>query len=113
MSKDFQSHELDELDALLRSRRHCYTIVQLQDVAKHGGYVPSLAIEGVAGHFRMSGHGEHAAPWVWGQTFDEACKVCDTVNLEKFGVDQMTAFKIVASTMGIPSHRDQPQEVAA
>ena len=89
-----------DINHLLSSRSWCYTIPD-QDPTVHGGYVPSISIEYVAGHIPMTGRGSDQAPWVCGKTFDEAVGVCQHEN-ELMGIDAMTCAKIVASTFRTP-----------
>jgi hypothetical protein len=56
--------------------------------------------EGVAGHGPMTGRGEGSAPWIWGQTLDEAREVCDRFNQERLGISPDEASDIVLSSMG-------------
>ena len=79
--------------------KHCYTIPIGQDPAVHGGYVPSLVIEGKSGHYPLTGRGKHSMPWVWGKTLEEAQATCASYNLRHFGVDENAEFRIVLSTM--------------
>ena len=55
----------------IKGRRYCYTVVDAdhQDPKKHGGFMPSMIIEGETGHHPMQG-GDHqwAVPWIWGKT---------------------------------------------
>lgn len=82
---------------LMATHRWCYTIPLVQDISKHGGYVPSLVIEGEKGHHPMTGNGDFQAPWVWGKTLTEAQNVCRHVN-KKRGISVEDEQKIVAST---------------
>jgi hypothetical protein len=87
-----------EFSHLMATRPWCYTIVETQNPAEHGGYVPSVVIQDVSGHFPMTGRGKGSAPWVWGKTLDQAQEVCRQANARR-GIDEKTAFKILASTM--------------
>lgn len=75
----------------------CYYI-PLQSPKEHGGFVPSLVIEDEAGHYPMLGAGKGAAPWVWGQTMEEAEEACVEINAQ-MGIDRDKAARIVASSM--------------
>jgi hypothetical protein len=55
--------------------------------------------EGVAGHAPLTGRGKGSAPWVWGQTLDEAREVCDRFNQERLGISLDEASDIVLSSM--------------
>ncbi|MEN6549966.1 MAG: hypothetical protein ABFE07_28315 [Armatimonadia bacterium] len=76
----------------------CYYVVENQDPAVHGGFVPSLVVEGSPQHWPMLGRGEGAAPWVWGKTLEDAQRVCRHVNEER-GISQGEEERIVASSM--------------
>lgn len=85
------------LSKLLQTRRWCYTIVETQDPALHGGYVPSLVIEGDKGHRPMIGRDN--APWVWGKTLDDAQATCRAYNEEQLGISEEEQTRIVLSTL--------------
>lgn len=78
--------------------RKCYTIPITQDPALHGGFVPSLIIEGEPGHRPMTGQGKHAMPWVWGETLEQAEATCAAYNLKHFGIDENSHLEILFST---------------
>lgn len=83
---------------LLASRRWCYVIPA--GAGTERGYIPSIAIEGVPGHFPMAGDPEKLqAPWYWGKSYDEACRVAEHAN-ERRKIGPREAAVIVASTMG-------------
>lgn len=88
-----------QIGQLLATRRHCYTIPEVQDTAKHGGYVPSLVIEGERGHYPMLGKGNCSSPWVWGKTFAEAQAVCAAYNRDRLKLDEQEVAKIVLSSL--------------
>lgn len=62
------------------TRRRCYWINEAQDPGVHGGYVPSVVVEGEAGHTPLLGDGTAAAPWVWGATLEAAQAACEATN---------------------------------
>jgi hypothetical protein len=78
--------------------RQCYTIPPTQNPAVHGGYVPSLVVEGKSGHCPMTGRGEHSMPWVWGKTLEEAEATCAAFNIRHFGIDEDAHWEILFST---------------
>jgi hypothetical protein len=88
----------DDVNLLMQNRRWCYTVPQVQDTKVFGGFVPSIAIEGIAGHYPLTGRGTGSAPWVWGETYAEAEKVCAHKNM-MLGYSEREAFCIVASTL--------------
>lgn len=89
----------NDLSHLLATRRWCYTIVEPQNPKEHGGYVPSLVIEGISGHRPMSGDArDMRAAWVWGKTPEEAKAVCRKYNQSR-GIDEETETRIVLSTL--------------
>ena len=82
----------------MNTPRWCYYVCE-QDPDEHGGYVPSMVEEGVAGHAPLTGRGKGSAPWIWGQTLDEARKVCDRFNQDRLGISLDEASDIVLSSM--------------
>ena len=98
-----------DIDHLLATRRWCYVIPLCQDAKALGGYMPSVAIEGVPGHIPMSGQGEHAAPWIWGPTLKDAQATATHMN-ERLGITPEVATQIEASTFKGPKHSDQPED---
>jgi hypothetical protein len=79
--------------------RQCMWINPSQNPDKYGGYVPSLVVENEAGHSPMLGRGEGAAPWTWGDTLEQAEKVCADYNERTFGLTETDCLRIVASSM--------------
>lgn len=77
--------------------RQCYVILDSQ--CDEHGYIPSLVTENEPGHSPLTGNGDGSAPWYWGQTYERASQVCARVNLDRFGINERTAAKIVASSM--------------
>jgi len=77
--------------------RWCYYIPPCQDNPR--GFIPSLVTEHEAGHSPMTGRGEHAEPWYWGDTLERAQEVCARYNLDRLGISKRTASRIVASSM--------------
>lgn len=82
----------------LKSGTFCYYVDPTQDISEHGGFVPSLVIENEPGHRLMLGQGPLAAPWVWGDTIEQAERICDETNA-KMGIDAKRAMRIVCSSM--------------
>ena len=83
--------------------RWCYHVLE-QDPTIHGGYVPSMIEADIPGHALLAGRGEGSAPWIWGQTIEEARKVCTAANL-RIGVDEEEADQIVMLSMGEQNRR--------
>jgi hypothetical protein len=77
--------------------RWVFWINATQDPAEHGGYVPSKVDENEDGYADFTGN-EHAAPWVWGDTYDAACRVAAEEN-DKRGYTADEARDVVASSM--------------
>lgn len=88
---------MSNISKLLATRRWCYTIVETQEPKEHGGYVPSLVIEGEQGHRPMLGR-NGGAPWVWGKTLKTAQETCRAIN-DKRGVTPEIEAQIVLSTL--------------
>jgi hypothetical protein len=79
--------------------KYCYWITeQSKDEA---GFVPVLVIENDDGFYPMRGlipagdiykHIDYgASPWHWGKTFEEAIRVCDKVNQDRFNLSHNEA----------------------
>lgn len=93
-----QKEDSDHLAAIARGNRWCY-FVPLDSNYDGKGFVPSLVVEGIAGHVPMTGQGEHAQPWYWGNTYEDAVATCKNVN-RKRGISELAAAEIVATSMG-------------
>ena len=81
----------------------CY-FVPVQDPAKHGGYVPSMVFEDKPGHAPLVGDGQGSAPYVWGDSLEEAQRRAEQLN-RKMGVYPDEPARIVQA-----SHRLQNQK---
>lgn len=79
--------------------RQCLWVDPVQDPSAHGGYVPSLVVEGEPGHAPLLGSGSFARPWIWGQTLEEANRVCAQVNESTYGFSEVDAARIVLSSV--------------
>ena len=77
--------------------RQCFVILESQ--RDENGYIPSLVTENEPGHQPATGNGPCSVPWYWGDTFERAEKVCARVNLDRYGITEATAARIVASSM--------------
>lgn len=103
---EVQQLESDRLGKLLNERRYCYAIPAEAYVDGHGFRV-SIAIEHEKGHYPtgddawIEGDGAARKPWFWGETYEEARKVCEEANA-RMGITPKDAALIVASTMGGP-----------
>ena len=60
--------------------RSCYYISPSQDPSIYGGFVPSIVYENENGHFPLVGNGEGSAPYIWGNTLEEAEAVAKSAN---------------------------------
>ena len=89
----------------MTDQRWCYYVCPTQDPADHGGYVPSIVEEGVAGYSPLMGRGECSAPWIWGADLETAENHCDQQN-EKLGLTQKDVWEITASSMRAQNLRD-------
>ena len=78
------------------SVRQCLTI--LPDQFDRLGFIPSLVLEGEAGHFPMSG-GPGQEPWHFGLSFVEAEAICANYNARAYGLSPQDCDEIVASSM--------------
>ena len=81
---------------LVKDRRWCYFIPAAQ--YDDNGYIPSIVVEGVAGHFPLAGNGVGSSPWYWGKTLDEAEQTARAKN-EELGVSLQAEGNIVMSSM--------------
>lgn len=87
----------------------CYFIDEDEDTTKNGGFVPSIVVQNVWGHWPMTGKpGSNEPPWVWGATLEEARARCDEEN-RKLGVTPERAIEIVLSSMRAPE-TEEPKE---
>ena len=78
--------------------KYCYYINPDQDTNEHGGYVPSIVVEGEDGHRPLLGNGPCAAPWVWGTDLKVAQQIAAERN-DRIGITPQRATQIVASSM--------------
>ena len=76
--------------------RQCYVVLETQ--RDQHGYIPSLVTEGQPGHAPLTGQGEFATPWYWGDSFEEAEAVCAAMNTRR-GIDAKAANEIKLSSM--------------
>lgn len=82
--------------------RQCFVVLATQ-YEEGRGYIPSLVTEHEASHSPMTGRGEFAEPWYWGDTLERAQEVCDRVNLDRYGISRRTALRIMGSSMAAGS----------
>ena len=94
------STESTDIDQLMATRRWCFTIPLVQDHVSQGGYIPSIAIEGMPGHYPLRGDHDKA-PWVCGPSLEEAEACADDRNA-RLGLDRDACVQIVASTFPKP-----------
>jgi hypothetical protein len=78
-------------------KAYCYYIDPIQTPHPQHGYTPSIVVEGDPGHYPLTGRGEHATPWYWGN-LDMAEKIAAEQNL-RLGVDEREALRIIGSSM--------------
>ena len=83
--------------------RRCYFIPPVICCAEHG-FIPSLVTENDPKHEPMIGTA-HREPWYWGRTRERAEEVCARVNLQRFGITQSVADRIVTSSMAAQNRR--------
>jgi len=89
------------MNDVIKGRRFCYTAVDgdHQDPEKHGGFMPSMIVEGESGHYPMQGGDhQHAVPWIWGKTIEEASETCERFNADRLGMSRAVANEIEVST---------------
>ena len=82
------------VESSVNTPRWCYHVCE-QDPAKYGGYVPSMVIADEGGHRMLVGRGDGSAPWIWGQTLEEAQAVCDKMNQDRIVINPDEASDIV------------------
>lgn len=85
-------------DTIIGNRRFCYMIPPATARYNERGFIPAMVIEGEDGYRPMLGQGEHAAPWVWGPTREDAEQACKKMN-ELMGITEAAAEDIIASSM--------------
>jgi hypothetical protein len=103
--------------------RYCYWITE--ESKDEAGFVPVLVIENDTGYYPMRGLIAEAdlrdakavghMPWHWGKTEEEAMRVCDKVNKDKFKLSHEQAEEIYDSTIraAIKKHkRDESRDRA-
>jgi hypothetical protein len=95
---EYLTNQNDPIAAINAGHRWCYTIPD--DTAYHDerGFVPSLIVEDLPGHYPMLGNGVGASPWYWGATAELAQATCDRANAER-GITPEIAKAIVDSSL--------------
>jgi hypothetical protein len=89
--------------------RWCYYVPSEQ--RNSHGFIPSVVREGEGGHSPMIGNGAFAVPWYWGQTHEEAERVCAQANAE-LGLSEEDVIDIVSSSMAAPVSIDVSSEAS-
>ncbi len=51
---------------MLEAGHFCYYVPEDQEPEPKLGYIPSVVVEGDAGHYPCMGNGPLATPWYWG-----------------------------------------------
>jgi hypothetical protein len=87
----------EQVSKLMDERRWVF-VIPIESHVEGKGYIPSIAIENVKGHFPMTGKGAHAEPWYWGPSYKEAEEQADAKNAEH-GINRREAWLIISSTM--------------
>lgn len=82
-----------DVGALLDKHRWCYVIIET-DYVKGAGYMVGIAIEDQAGYYPTG-----TEPWRWDGPISEVRETCAELNMERLGLSEDEAFKIVISTM--------------
>lgn len=88
---------MNQREAIRAGHRWCYYVAD-DSADETGRFVPSCVVEGIAGHCPMSGNGEGASPWYWGDTLTQARETCERVNAQR-GITPDIADEIVLSSM--------------
>lgn len=83
---------------------HCVWVFETSET--DGGYIPSIVYGGVSGHYPLSGRGEHASPWVWGPTIQQARLTANEYN-ERLGISPEQAVAILMSTFDAHFAREE------
>lgn len=76
--------------------RRCFYVCEAWRT-EGGGYIPALVTEDEPGYQPLTGAGDGARPWVWGQDLETAKAVCAQANTD-MGVTPEQALHIVASS---------------
>lgn len=82
----------------MKKQRQCFYILETEYYPPHG-YIPALVTENEAGYQLMSGKDEHTAPWYWGPSLELARETANKLNMERWGITEEEALKIVSSSM--------------
>lgn len=79
--------------------RRCYWLDETCIAPDGTGYIPSIVVEGEAGHSPLKGDpAKFQSPWIWGPTIEDAKRQVVEANAE-MGIDEQAALEIVASSM--------------
>ncbi len=78
-------------------KRQCFYVPA--DQFDENGFIPSIVTEGEPGHAPLTGNGDHAQPWYWGKTYDEAKAVANAQNEQRFKLTEQDVLEIVSSSM--------------
>ena len=80
----------------MNNNKYCYVILETQK--DEIGYIPSIVYENTKGHFPLTGKGEFAEPWHWGETFKIANEIADRKNLE-LDISKKESCRIICQSM--------------
>ena len=103
-----------DVDALMSTRRWCYTIPRESGFVEGRGWRVSIAIEGIKGHYPTGdldfGKSSHVEPWFWGgvdDSYETAEQICAEQN-QTLGFDVTEVWKIIMSTMNGDRRKNSP-----
>ena len=104
--RDLRDALADDDDDEEPSPRRCF-YVPADAYVEGKGFVPSLVIEGEAGHAPLSGNGDFAQPYYWGSTYDEATAHAAAENA-RIGLTPDDVTDIILSSMRASGFADAP-----
>lgn len=90
------------------SPRKCVVVLDSQYVDGRG-FVPSVVVEGEAGHHPLTGQGELSEPWYWGHDIAKARKLAADLNA-KLGLTEDDAHAIFESSIVASFREDGARE---
>jgi hypothetical protein len=95
---DQNIYDISAAEAIAQGRAWAYWI-DARPYKDTGKWVPSVIVEGVAGHTPMAGDpAKLQQPWFWGDSYPEAQATCREVNAE-LGITEEEALRILMSSM--------------
>ena len=98
----------NKIDVFGIGKHWCYYMPATQDPTEHGGYVPAIVVADQSGCRPLTGQGEGSAPYIWGDTLEDAQNQVEIQN-SRIGVNTLEATRIVSSSMFPGARPYKPQ----